>query len=80
MAQGSTLAFYDADVYPSFAEAQKSDNGLVTVCLDYAHADTMSQTAVWDALEIINATLTVAGRRDANLRFVLMRDGKILDC
>jgi hypothetical protein len=81
MAQGATLALYDGDIYTSYAEAKKSDTGgLATVYLEYANDDTMSQTAVWDALEIIQAALKVVGKDDAQIRYVLLRDGEILDC
>ena len=80
MAQGATLALYDGDIYTSYAEAKKSETGLATVYLDYANDDTMSQTAVWDALEVIQAALKVGGKNDARIRYVLLRDGEILDC
>lgn len=77
MAQGATLEFYDSDIYPSYATAKQAD-GVTTVFLDYANEDTMEQTAVWDALEIINAALS-AVKSQAKLRFVLTRGGQILD-
>lgn len=79
MAQGATLQFYNSDEFSSFAEA-KEGNGCSSVYLDYANDDTMQQTAVWDALEIIHAALQAVGKGDVKLRYVLTRDGQILDC
>jgi len=79
MAQGSRLEFYDADEFPSYVEAKKAAK-VHGVFLDYANDDSMSQTAVWDAIEIIQTTLTAVGKQDAKLRYVLTRDNVILDC
>jgi len=78
MAQAATLEFYDGDIYSSYEEATKG-NAVVGVFLDYANDDTMDQTAVWDAMEIIHAALKAVGKENANLYYVLTRGGKILD-
>jgi hypothetical protein len=79
MGQGATLEFYDADEFSSYVEAKKK-NAVKGVHLDYADKDTLAQSAVWDALEIIHAALSVADKRDMKLRYVLTRDSVILDC
>jgi len=78
MAQGATLQFYDGDIYSSYEEATK-ENAVTGVFLDYANDDTMDQTAVWDAMDIIHAALKAVGKENANLYYVLTRGGKVLD-
>lgn len=79
MAQGATLQFYNADEFASYAQAKKAD-ALHGIYLDYANDDTMQQTAVWDALEIIRTALSAVGKEDTKLRYVLTRGDEILDC
>ena len=73
MGAAVTLSFYKNDNF-SYQDAKK--NGAVySVQLDYAEAHQgLAQTAVWDALEIINAVKNCYGIKDEPLSFVLLDD------
>ena len=68
-----TLAFFKNDNF-SYQDAKK--NGAVySFQLDYGEAHKgLAQTAVWDALEIINTVKTCYGIKDEPLSFVLLDD------
>jgi hypothetical protein len=74
-----TLAFYK-DEHFSYQEAKKS-GAVYSVRLDYGEAHKgLPQTAVWDAMEIINETKNCFGLKDEKLSFVLLDDDdKIVD-
>jgi hypothetical protein len=74
-----TLAFYKNEHF-SYQEAKKS-KAVYSVRLDYGEAyQGLAQTAVWDALEIINETKNCFGLKDEPLSFVLLnKDGEIVD-
>jgi hypothetical protein len=80
MGMGVLLEFYERDAYASYQDA-KARGGLESVYLDYADdKDVLDQGPVYDAIEIINKTLKIAGRQDVKLAYILIRDGVILDC
>jgi hypothetical protein len=73
------LAFWKNE-HSSYQEAKKS-GAVYSVRLDYGEAHKgLSQTAVWDAIEIINETKNCFGLKDEKLSFVLLDDeNKIID-
>jgi hypothetical protein len=75
MGASVTLAFYKNEHF-SYQEAKKS-KAVYSVRLDYGEAyQGLAQTAVWDALEIINETKKCFGLDDVPLSFVLLDDEK----
>lgn len=77
MGKGVTLAFYKND-YFGYVEAKKH-NAVYAVDLDYGEAHRgMSQTAVYDALEIITEVKKCFGI-DEPLNFVLLDGETIVD-
>lgn len=77
MGQGVTLAFYKREHF-GYMDAKKAD-AVYAVDLDYGEAHKgMSQTAIYDALEIINEVKNCFGIEEP-LNFVLLNGDQIID-
>jgi len=77
MGAAVTLAFYKNEHF-SYQEAKKS-KAVYSFQLDYGEAHKgLAQTAVWDALEIINETKKCFGLDDVPLSFVLLDENDTL--
>lgn len=79
MAKSGTLAFYRQSQYQSYQDAKES-GGVYSVDLDYAEPHKgLKQTAVWDAMEIINAIRDCYGVNDDSLTLVMLDGETVVD-
>ena len=79
MGDSVTLEFYKRREHFSYRSAEKQ-NAVYAVELTYGEAHKgLGQTAVFDAIEIVNMVKTCFGIEEP-LSFVLTQDGTIIDC
>ena len=79
MAASITLNFYKQSRYFSYQEAKKAD-AVQSIELSYGEAHLgLEQTAVYDAMELINAAAKCFNAGEP-LAFVLTQGDKIIDC